>query len=231
MNNPFFNNNRPSTRRFGFGQPPKHQTRQAHPSLNFTDNFADFPVCAKTLIAVGCVDFFSQFQSHSILHNSTMIKSRPNFNRSFSNDPNSSSMFTHSATPGEKPSFSSLFTSGGGSRNPSTNFSIEPFSSESQSPDDDGVYLQISNLDQWYDEANLRNYLMSQLKPITPILSLSIETPSIAKVRVPSLQVNFHPETSIDPFTVFSLLLSLPSRSFRISIARKWATSGCSCHS
>lgn len=123
-----------------------------------------------------------------------MVKSRPNFNRSFSNDPNSSSMFSHSVAPSEKPSFSSLFT-GSGPRNLNSSQAIEPFSSENQSPDDDGVYLQISNLDQWYDEANLRNYLMSQLKPITPILSLSIETPSIAKVRVPSLQVNFHPST------------------------------------
>lgn len=131
-----------------------------------------------------------------------MIKSRPNFNRSFSNDPNSSSMFTHSVATSEKPSFSSLFT--GGLKNPNPSFSIEPFSSDSQSPDDDGVYLQISNLDQWYDEANLRNYLLSQLKPITPILSLSIETPSIAKVRVPSLQVNFQPKASSDPIHCIS---------------------------
>lgn len=58
------------------------------------------------------------------------------------------------------------------------------------SNDDDGIYLQISNLDQWYDEASLKHYLMNQLKPITPILSLTIETPSIAKVKVPSMQVN-----------------------------------------
>jgi meiosis arrest female protein 1 len=61
--------------------------------------------------------------------------------------------------------------------------------SEHNSSDDDGIYLQISNLDQWYDETSLRNYLMNQLKPITPILSLTIETPSIAKVKVPSIQV------------------------------------------
>lgn len=155
-----------------------------------------------------------------------MLKSRPNFNRSFSNDPNSSSMFNHSVAPNEKPSFSSLFT-GAGPRNPNPSQPIEPFSSENQSPDDDGVYLQISNLDQWYDEANLRNYLMSQLKPITPILSLSIETPSIAKVRVPSLQVNF--PSSTDPFHCVLSPFSLPSRSSRISIARRWATSGCLC--
>lgn len=100
----------------------------------------------------------------------------------------------------EKPSFSSLFAS-------ALNFNDEPFStttsgnksmsagdiifpsSNDSSMEDDGVYLQISNLDQYYDESSLRHYLMNQLKPITPILSLTIETPSIAKVKVPSVQV------------------------------------------
>lgn len=53
----------------------------------------------------------------------------------------------------------------------------------------DGVVLQISNLDPWYDESNLRHYLLSQLKPITPVLSLVIEGPCLAKVKVPSQQV------------------------------------------
>lgn len=63
--------------------------------------------------------------------------------------------------------------------------------------DDGGVVLQISNLDQWYDEANMRHYLLSQLKPITPILSLIIESPSIAKVKVPSQQVSVFFPTAI----------------------------------
>lgn len=89
----------------------------------------------------------------------------------------------------DNPTFSSLFTNGINSS--VRNSSVEPFLCDASpiSDDDDGVYLQISNLDQWYDEANLRNYLMNQLKPITPILSLVIETPSIAKVKVPSMQV------------------------------------------
>lgn len=53
----------------------------------------------------------------------------------------------------------------------------------------DGVVLQISNLDPWYDERGLRNYLLGQLKPITPVLSLIIENPCMAKVKVPSQQV------------------------------------------
>lgn len=60
---------------------------------------------------------------------------------------------------------------------------------ENAMEDGNGVYLQISNLDQYYDESSLRSYLMNQMKPITPILSLIIETPSIAKVKVPSIQV------------------------------------------
>lgn len=109
----------------------------------------------------------------------------------------------------DRPSFSSLFTAN--SSESSSKPLLDPFNhpsygssslatslsppastaanSNNLSSDDDGVYLQISNLDQWYDEANLRNYLMNQLKPITPILALTIETPSIAKVKVPSTQV------------------------------------------
>lgn len=114
-----------------------------------------------------------------------MLKPRggPFFNRSFSGEHNSSSI---AHNPSGKPSFSSLFSEGALPPKPL----VEPFPSESQPLDDDGVYLQISNLDQWYDEANLRNYLMGQLKPITPILALTIETPSIAKVKVPSIQVS-----------------------------------------
>lgn len=90
----------------------------------------------------------------------------------------------------EKPSFSSLFSNEIRERNNNRNSGVDNGIWDSPpSDDDDGVYLQISNLDQWYDESNLRNYLMNQLKPITPILSLTIETPSIAKVKVPSMQV------------------------------------------
>lgn len=125
-------------------------------------------------------------------------------NRSFLNaslDSNLSSMSLRpniSGSVGDKPSFSSLFT-GPSSVNTSHKPNIEPFPSETLSVVDDngGVYLQISNLDQWYDETNLRNYLMSQLKPITPILSLTIETPSIAKIKVPSVQVS---RTKFFPF-------------------------------
>lgn len=126
--------------------------------------------------------------------NSNKSRSGINFNRSFSNAQldHSSSMLMRQSTLNEKPSFSSLFTGNPinqSNNNIQTSSSLDHFSGDSSVNDDDGVYLQISNLDQWYDETNLRNYLMSQLKPITPILSLNIETPSIAKVKVPSAQV------------------------------------------
>ena len=63
-------------------------------------------------------------------------------------------------------------------------------SAEHSMEDDGGVYLQISNLDQYYDEPSMRSYLMNQMKPITPILMLVIDTPSIARVKVPSIQVS-----------------------------------------
>lgn len=110
----------------------------------------------------------------------------PFLSRSFSGGSNEPKMFKQNSETCEKPSFSSLFSNNNIQKPP-----IEPFPSfDSTTLDDDGVYLQISNLDQWYDESNLRSYLTNQLKPITPILSLTIETPSIAKVKVPSIQVS-----------------------------------------
>lgn len=110
-------------------------------------------------------------------------------NQSFSNRPPSRGDLNSSMSQ-EKPSFSSLFSSlnlnDAGNQLPD----IFPSSSSDTSMDGDGVYLQISNLDQYYDELSLKHYLMNQLKPITPILSLTIETPSIAKVKVPSVQVS-----------------------------------------
>lgn len=93
----------------------------------------------------------------------------------------------------EKQSFASLFTSHT-NLNDHANITTKAIGTPAVDPhessnDDDGVYLQISNLDQYYDESSLRHFLMNQLKPITPILSLTIETPSIAKVKVPSVQV------------------------------------------
>lgn len=146
-----------------------------------------------------------------------MNKSRdvPHFNRSFSNGPHDRSqdrshpMLLHQSTIDEKPSFSSLFTSNATNSNSNNNIqtltSLE-FPCDSSVNDDDGVYLQISNLDQWYDETNLRNYLMSQLKPITPILSLNIETPSIAKVKVPSVQVRNKSKLAMLDFHCFLFL-------------------------
>lgn len=122
----------------------------------------------------------------------------PYFNRSFSNSGMNSSMFVHpnQSVEHEGSSFSSLFKiNREGSNNqpiiskPQVESIFEPDFSLNSSADDGGVCLQISNLDAWYDEVNLKNYLISQLKPITPVLSLTIETPSIAKVKVPSIQV------------------------------------------
>ncbi|XP_055640897.1 meiosis regulator and mRNA stability factor 1 isoform X2 [Toxorhynchites rutilus septentrionalis] len=50
------------------------------------------------------------------------------------------------------------------------------------------VVLQISNLDPSIDEHKMHQYLLCQLKSITPVLSLAIESPSLAKVKVPSAQ-------------------------------------------
>lgn len=50
------------------------------------------------------------------------------------------------------------------------------------------VVLQIGNLDPSIDEHKMHQYLLCQLKSITPVISLIIESPSLAKVKVPSTQ-------------------------------------------
>lgn len=52
------------------------------------------------------------------------------------------------------------------------------------------VTLQLNNLDSSYDETFLENFLISLLKPITPIVSLHIDGNSSAKVEVPSSHVS-----------------------------------------
>ncbi|KAH8421208.1 hypothetical protein KR009_000157, partial [Drosophila setifemur] len=51
----------------------------------------------------------------------------------------------------------------------------------------DAVTLQITNLDYSLDESSLRSFLINQLKPITPVVSLVFEGSSYAKVTVPDL--------------------------------------------
>lgn len=74
--------------------------------------------------------------------------------------------------------------------NTSNNYAAFPLAPANNSNENkDTITLQISNLDASIEEHHLRNYLMSQLKPITPVISLTIESPSLAKVKVPSQQV------------------------------------------
>lgn len=52
------------------------------------------------------------------------------------------------------------------------------------------VMLQLNNLDSSYDEFALKKFLISLLKPITPIVSLAIDGTSSAKIEVPSPHVS-----------------------------------------
>lgn len=213
MSIPYFANNRNNARRpannnYCSQQFPRSSNRN---SMNFTDNFKDFTVsdliCSLTLqqTHLWFLSWQSNFHNSAMrgaraqLHGSTNYPKMSHFTVSNSNDLNS----TMQSAIGEK-SFSSLFenssskasksaenSTSGSSNNSFSRHDIAPLSHDtSNNEDDDGVYLQISNLDQWYDEISLKHYLMNQLKPITPILSLTIETPSIAKVKVPSVQVS-----------------------------------------
>lgn len=55
------------------------------------------------------------------------------------------------------------------------------------------VTLQLNNLDSSYDESALKKFLISLLKPITPIVSLVIDGASSAKIEVPSPHVSSFP--------------------------------------
>lgn len=52
-----------------------------------------------------------------------------------------------------------------------------------------GVTLQICNLDPSIEEGQIRHYLLSQLKAIAPVISLVMESPSMAKIKLPSQQL------------------------------------------
>lgn len=86
---------------------------------------------------------------------------------------------------------SSAVTGGGGG---GTVMSSTPYaggqSYATVSDPNDTVTLQITNLDFSMDEASLRNFLLNQLKPITPVVSLTFEGSSYAKVTVPDLYVS-----------------------------------------
>lgn len=197
MNSSFFPNNRQSNRRphgnSNVGN--NYHVRKLRNSMNFTDNFEDFQV-RKISSSYSSwhskASFFLLPFFKSEMHNSTMhprnsslpIRNHPQGNTS--GDLNSSSSMTE-----EQLLFEKLVGENAGkmAKEEANAKLLANSSSENSMEDDGGVYLQISNLDQYYDEPSLRNYLMNQMKPITPILSLVIDTPSIARVKVPSIQV------------------------------------------
>lgn len=81
-------------------------------------------------------------------------------------------------------------SSAGGSSNSATNTESTAGASAPSAPPSDAITLQITNLDYSLDEASLRNFLMNQLKPITPVMSLNFEGSCYAKVTVPDLYVS-----------------------------------------
>jgi hypothetical protein len=181
MSNTFFANNRPINRR----SYPNHGSigfnpRRNRSSLDFTDNIADYQVNRSLEIFPSNDPFLSPLKPK--FHNSTMRR----HHESIASQETKICDATGTSSKNEKPPFSYLFSSklNISEKSPKAPEML-PFHSFSESlMDDDGVYLQISNLDQFYDEANLKHYLMGKLKPITPILCLSIKTPSIARVEV-----------------------------------------------
>lgn len=69
------------------------------------------------------------------------------------------------------------------------------------------VTLQISNLDNALEETNLRSFLISQLKPITPIVSIVFEGSTYVKVTVPDINVSRYVKYNMN----FSYRISTPN--------------------
>lgn len=61
-----------------------------------------------------------------------------------------------------------------------------PIELAAQPPPDTTVTLQISNIDASIDDRAMKQYIVSKLKPITPIVSFSYEGLTVAKLRIPS---------------------------------------------
>ncbi|ALC40415.1 CG17018 [Drosophila busckii] len=96
------------------------------------------------------------------------------------------------ATPADKALINTLAPSVKSSLNCSTSNSTADSSQAghtfgSVTDPSNAVTLQITNLDYSLDESSLRNFLLNQLKPITPVVSLSFEGSSYVKVTVPDL--------------------------------------------
>lgn len=116
---------------------------------------------------------------------------KPYYNRSFSNTSSSSyGGGQQPKAPMHPPGFNITADSGISSlsieTDPSSNSSSLNNSAGSGSSVDTTVTLQISNIDASIDDRALKNYLISKLKPITPILSFVYEGMTVAKLRIPS---------------------------------------------
>lgn len=114
---------------------------------------------------------------------------KPYYNRSFSNT-SSSSYGQQTQVLMHPPGFNITGDSGISSlsieTDPSSNSSSLNSSAGSGANVDTTVTLQISNIDASIDDRALKNYLISKLKPITPILSFVFEGLTVAKIRIPS---------------------------------------------
>lgn len=152
-------------------------------SLNGPNATCIVPVCS-TLPSAS-----SSPKSGPIHLNYSQQRYKPYYNRSFSNT-SSSSYGPQPKVLMHPPGFNITGDSGISSlsieTDPSSNSSSLNSSAGSGGNVDTTVTLQISNIDASIDDRALKNYLISKLKPITPILSFVYEGLTVAKIRIPS---------------------------------------------
>uniref|UniRef100_A0A182W7T7 HTH OST-type domain-containing protein n=1 Tax=Anopheles minimus TaxID=112268 RepID=A0A182W7T7_9DIPT len=180
---------------------PQPNQQQSHSSLSFqsaSTSFCQLPI-NKSLNSSLNSSSYSDSGKNSTFYSS---------NQSGCSSPHQSNYSTDSgsmASSGSSSSNSAINTSGGpGTCSSSSSSSVSPIPPPPPPPvqplpsallgsigepsDQEMVVLQISNLDSSIDEQKMHQFLMCQLKPITPVISLTIESPSLAKVKVPTAQ-------------------------------------------
>lgn len=150
-------------------------------SINATNATYIVPVCSTLPSASSSPKSGPTHYSHQ--------RYKPYYNRSFSNT-SSSSYGQQPQVLMHPPGFNITGDSGISSlsidTDPSSNSSSLNSSAGSGANVDTTVTLQISNIDASIDDRALKNYLISKLKPITPILSFVYEGLTVAKIRIPS---------------------------------------------
>lgn len=176
-----------------YSSQPDHQQKSSFFSTSSTSNTSIIGGSTTGIIAPVCSTLpsaSSSPKSGPIHCNYSQQRYKPYYNRSFSNTSSSGGQQPHVLMP--PPGFNITGDSGISSLSIEADTNSSSLNSSAGSGGaatnsvDTTVTLQISNIDASIDDRALKNYLISKLKPITPILSFVYEGLTVAKIRIPS---------------------------------------------